>query len=185
MKECWSCSRISRREMLKRSGSLAAFLALARRGDVEARSLDVTTHSSARAVIFVYLNGAPSQLDTFDVKDAPWNPRDADIRQYPGGIALSHTFFPKFSDLTGDTLIMRSVRSWEAAHERGVFYMQTGHPSNPAFVRETPHIGSIVSLEKGGAGPMPPFLSLNQTGITQGATFLGGHFAPLPAPAVQ
>ena len=184
MKECWSCSRISRREMLKRSGSLAAFLALARRGDVEARSLDVTTHSSARAVIFVYLNGAPSQLDTFDVKDAPWNPRDADIRQYPGGIALSHTFFPKFSDLTGDMCILRSVRSWEAAHERGVFYMQTGHPSNPAFVAETPHMGAVVAVEKGGQGPMPPFLSLNQGGLTvQGSKFLGGQVAPLAAPA--
>ena len=184
MKNCWSCSRISRRDMLKASGSLAAFLALARRGDVHASSVDVRMRGSARAVVFVYLNGAPSHVDTFDVKDGPWNPRDADIRQYPGGIALSRTLFPKLSELTSDMCILRSVRSWEAAHERGVFYMQTGHPSNPAFVSETPHMGAVVATEKGGGGPMPPFVSLNQSGLTiQGSKFLGGGVAPLAAPA--
>jgi uncharacterized protein (DUF1501 family) len=184
MKKCWSCERISRREMLKTSASLATFLALSRRGEVLARSEDVFMRNTARAVIFVYQNGAPSHLDTFDVKDAPWNPRDADIRQYPGGIALSRTLFPKFSQMTGDMLFLRSVRSWEAAHERGVFYMQTAHPSNPAFVAETPHMGAVVAAEKGTGGPMPPFLSLNQSGLTiQGSKFLGGGVAPLSAPA--
>src|SRR5438128_1600736 len=184
MKECWNCSRISRRDMLKASASTAAFLALARRGDVIARAADVPMRGTARAVIFVYLNGAASHVDTFDVKDGSWNPRDADIRQYPGGIALSRTLFPKFSQLTSDLLILRSVRSWEAAHERGVFYMQTAHPSNPAFVSETPHMGAVVAVEKQGGGPMPPFLSLNQGGLTiQGSKFLGGEVAPLAAPA--
>jgi hypothetical protein len=80
--------------------------------------------------------------------------------------------------------ILRSVRSWEAAHERGVFYMQTAHPSNPAFVAETPHMGAVVATERGNGGPMPPFLSLNQSGMTvQGSKFLGGTVAPLAAPA--
>ena len=51
--------------------------------------------------------------------------------------------------MTNDLCILRSVRSWEAAHERGVFYMQTAHPSNPAFVAETPDIGAVVALERG------------------------------------
>jgi hypothetical protein len=170
--------------MMKTTGSLAAFLALARRGDVQASSVNVRTQGTARAVIFVYLNGAPSHVDTFDVKDGPWNPPDADIQQNPGGIALSRTLFPKFSRMTADLCILRSVRSWEAAHERGVFYLQTAHPSNPAFVAETPHIGAVVAIEKGGGGPMPPFLSLNQGGNTvQGSKFLGGTVAPLAAPA--
>jgi hypothetical protein len=175
---------MNRREMLKRTASMAAFLALARRGDAEVRSIDVPVRGTAKACIFVYLNGAPSHVDTFDVKDGPWNPADADIRQYHGGIALSYALFPRLSLLTGDLMILRSVRSWEAAHERGVFYMQTAHPSNPAFVSETPHIGAVVGLELAGQGPMPPFLSLNQGGFTtQGSTFLGGRLAPLPAPA--
>jgi hypothetical protein len=124
-------------------------------------------------------------VDTFDVKDGPWNPPDARIQQFQGGIALSTTLFPRLSQMTGDLCLLRSVRSWEAAHERGVFYMQTAHPSNPAFVAETPHMGAVVALEKGGAGPMPPFLAPNLGGGTQGATFLGGQMSPMGAPANQ
>jgi hypothetical protein len=174
---------MSRRDLLKQASSLAAFLAIAKGGEAQVRAQNVERRATARACIFVNLTGAPSHVDTFDVKDGPWNPVDADIQQYPGGIALSKTLFPKLSEMTDSMCILRSVRSWEAAHERGVFYMQTAHPSNPAFVAETPHIGCVVALEKGGSGPMPPFLSLNQSGTFQGATFLGGVVAPLAAPA--
>ncbi len=184
MNGCPECRRMSRRELLAGAGTLAAFAALARRADAQVTSTDITVRGTARACIFVNLNGAPSHLDTFDVKDAPWNPPDADIRQYPGGIALSNTLFPEFSKITRDLRILRSVSSWEAAHERGQFYLQTAHPSNPAFVAETPHIGAVVALEKGGTGPLPPFLALNG-GTNQGATFLGGQMAPLATPANQ
>jgi uncharacterized protein (DUF1501 family) len=177
---------MNRRDMLKQMGSLAALMALAERGEAQFGAANVTLRNTARACIFVYLNGAPSHLDTFDPKDGPWNPADADIQRYPGGIALSRTLFPKFSQLTADLCVLRSVKSWEAAHERGVFYMQTFHPSNPAFVSETPHMGALVALERGNTGPMPPFLSLNQGGVlVQGSKFLGGQYAPLAAPANQ
>src|SRR5262245_24568137 len=186
VKDCLHCSRMNRRDMLKQMGSLAAMMALAQRGEAQISAANVTPRSTARACIFVYLNGAPSHLDTFDPKDGPWNPPDADIQQYSGGIALSRTLFPKFSQMTSDLCVLRSVKSWEAAHERGVFYMQTFHPSNPAFVSETPHMGAIVALEKNNGGAMPPFLSLNQGGVQmQGSKFLGGLFAPLAAPSNQ
>src|SRR5215813_4630814 len=176
---------MTRRELLKQAASLAALTALARRGDAQIVSGNAAVRGTARACIFFNLNGAASHVDTFDVKDGPWNPPDARIQQFPGGIALSTTLFPRLSQTTGDLCILRSVRSWEAAHERGVFYMQTAHPSNPAFVAETPHMGAVVAIEKGGGGgAMPPFLSLNQGGNTvQGSKFLGGTVAPLAAPA--
>src|SRR5690242_18966480 len=65
--------------------------------------------NTARYCIFINLNGAPSHLDTFDPKDRPWNARDADPRQYTGGIVLSRRFFPLLSDLTGDICLLRSV----------------------------------------------------------------------------
>jgi hypothetical protein len=175
---------MTRRELLKQAVSSATFLTLARRVDAQISSANPAVRSTARACIFIYLNGAASHVDTFDVKDGPWNPADARIQQFPGGIALSTTLFPRLAQMTGDLCILRSVRSWEAAHERGVFYMQTAHPSNPAFVAETPHIGAVVSLEKGGTGPMPPFLAPNGGGTTmQGSTFLGGTLAPMAVPA--
>jgi len=184
MKDCLSCTRISRREMMKQAASLAAFMAIAKRSDARIQSAGPAVRGTARACIFVYMTGAPSHLDTFDLKDAPWNPPDANIQQFAGGITLNVTLFPKLSQHAGDMCILRSVRSWEAAHERGVFYMQTAHPSNPAFVAETPHIGAVVSLEKGGSGPMPPFIAPNGNSM-QGSTFLGGSMSPLMAPANQ
>jgi hypothetical protein len=77
--------------------------------------------------------------------------------------------------------VLRSVSSWEAAHERGQFYVQTAHPANPAFVAETPHIGAVASLEKDPNGVLPPFLSFGYD--VRGATFLGGRFEPFNAPA--
>src|SRR5262245_31191262 len=42
----------------------------------------VTTKSTARACIFVFLNGAPSHVDTFDLKEGPWLPKDFNPTSY-------------------------------------------------------------------------------------------------------
>ena len=140
-----------------------------------------TTRNSANACIFVTLNGAPSHVDTWDPKDGPWNAPDVDLRQH-GNIVLSNRLFPNLSTITNDLLVLRSVTSWELAHDRGQFYTQTSHPSNPAFVAESPHLGAVVSYELGKQGPLPPFLALNVDSSFQGAKFLGGFNEPLIAP---
>jgi hypothetical protein len=137
---------------------------------------------SARACIFINLNGGASHLDTFDPKDGPWNASDMDLVQHPGGLVLSRKLFPKLSTMTQDLLAIRSVASWEAAHERAQFYIQTAHSLNPALSAETPHIGAVVAYERGAKGLLPPFLSFNQSNL-QGATFLGGPSAPMMPPA--
>ncbi len=176
--------KLTRRDLLAQAASFAALTAAARRSDAQVVAGNVRPRNTAKACIFINLAGAPSHLDTFDAKDGPWNPPDADIRGYSGGMTLSRTMFPGLSGITSDLLFLRSVQSWEAAHERGQFYMQTAHPSNPAFVAETPHLGAVTGLEKSGGGPLPPFLTLNGSpGAFQGATFLSGKMEPLGAPA--
>jgi hypothetical protein len=174
-------SPLNRRQLF---AAAASFLATARRGDSQSETTPVRVRGTARACIFVNLNGGASHLDTWDPKDAPWNPTDIDLRAGPGGIVLSNTLFPELSRYVADLCILRSVSSWENAHDRGQFYLQTAHASNPAFVAETPHIGAVVALEKSGSGPLPPFLAPNG-GAGQGATFLGGRMQPMGAPANQ
>ena len=108
MKNCPSCAKMSRREWFAQAAGWAAFAALARRGDAQVITANPVVRGTARACILVYLNGAPSHVDTFDVKDAAWNPGDADIQQH-GDIARSSTLFLKFSTLTDDLCILRSV----------------------------------------------------------------------------
>jgi hypothetical protein len=173
----------SRRRFLFQTASVAGLGLLGAHAHAQVSGGSVRPKGTARACIFINLAGAPSHLDTFDSKDAPWNPADIDLRQY-GNLILSRTLFPNLSRITNDLLVLRSVSSWEAAHERGQFYLQTSHPSNPAFAAETPHLGSVIARELGGGGPMPPFLAFNSTGI-QGAAFLGGKAAPLMPPATR
>ncbi len=146
-------------------------------------SRNAATRNTARAVVFFNLNGGPSHLDTFDPKDGPWNPRDIDLRQ-SGPFVYSNRYFPKLTKHFNDLLLIRSAAGWEAAHERGQFYMQTGHSQNPALAGETPHIGAVIGREKGSAGLLPPFMSFNQTGL-QGAKFLGGLYEPMMPPATR
>ncbi|MCS7026489.1 MAG: DUF1501 domain-containing protein [Bryobacteraceae bacterium] len=180
-----TCGRhqMHRRHFLLGAASAAGFHLLRAHADAEVVSRQVTPRGTARACIFINLNGGPSHLDTFTPKDGPWNPPDADLQGYPGGIVLSRRFFPKLSQITSDLCILRSLVSWEAAHERGQFYLQTAHPSNPAFAQETPHIGAVICRELGKPNlPLPPFLSF-YSGGQQGAAFLGGRVAPLmPTP---
>jgi len=173
---------ISRRKLLFGAVNAAAFLMAARRGDGAVTSAGVQPRGTAKSCIFVTLNGAPSHVDTWDAKDGPWNPPDANLQQYSGGMVLSKRLFPTFSQLTGDILFIHSVSSWELAHDRGQFYTQTAHPDNPAFIAESPNVGAVVSYELGKHGPLPPFLALNVDSTFQGAKFLGGANEPLIAP---
>ncbi len=170
----------TRRSWLARTVRLGALAATARYGD-ESRAQGALPRGSATTCVFINLVGAPSHVDTFDIKDGPWNPPDARFEQFSGGIVLNTTLFPTIGLHANDLAILRSVRSWEAAHERGQFYVQTAHPANPAFVAETPHIGAVIGLEKDPGGVLPPFLSFS--GNIRGATFLGGRFEPFNAPA--
>src|SRR5215510_2771572 len=175
---------LSRRRLLFNSANALAFLSFVRRGDGQQTSGNVKPRNTAKATILVNLDGAASQLDTFDPKDGPWNAADADIRQYGPGFLLSRTLFPSLSTLTGDIALLHSVNSWELIHERGQFYTQTIHPQNPAFVLESPHIGSVLAWEKGAPGPLPPFIALNSPNSMPGSKFLGAAYDPFLAPSV-
>jgi hypothetical protein len=174
--------RISRRGFLFGTAGAGAFLAAARHADAQVATAGVQPHGTATSCIFITLNGAPSHVDTWDPKDGPWNPSDARLQQHSGGVVLSQTLFPNISQITNDLLVLRSVSSWELAHDRGQFYTQTAHPSNPAFLAESPNLGAVVSYELGKNGPLPPFLALNVDSAFQGAKFLGGFNEPLIAP---
>lgn len=174
--------QFTRRQWLAGATGLGALAAMQQRGYAEVTSGNAAARSTARAIILVNLQGAPSQLDTFDAKDGPWNPGDASLQQGAGRVVLSRTLFPGLLKMSSDLLLLRSVQSWEAVHERGQFYLQTAHPANPAFLAESPNIGSVVGLEKGGTGLLPPFLSLNGS-PGQGAKFLGGKVEPMSAPS--
>jgi hypothetical protein len=178
-KNCGNHAAYTRRHFLLGAASVTGFRLLNSHADAQVISSGVTPRNSARTCIFINLDGGPSHLDTFAPKDGPWNPPDADLQQSSGGIVLAGKWFPAISKIAGDLCILKSVQSWEAAHTRAQFYLQTSHSQNPAFATETPHIGAVVSRELGDtAQALPPFLALHAARI-QGQAFLGGRQAPM------
>src|SRR5947209_7487403 len=106
---CGTHAVSTRRHFLFGSMAAASTGLLRAHPDAEVVSAGVTPRSSAKACIFITLNGAASHLDMFDPKDGPWNPPGADIQQYAGGIVLSRRYFPNLSRITNDLLVLRSL----------------------------------------------------------------------------
>ena len=176
---CGTHARSTRRHFLFGSLAAASTALLQAHPDAEiASGNSALLQNTAKNCIFISLAGAASHLDLFDPKDGPWNPPDADLQGYSGGLVLSRKYFPNLSKITNDLLVLRSLTSWEAAHDRGQYYIQTMHPFNPAFAAEIPHVGAVIAKEITGTGKFPPFLGLNSSPM-RGSTFLGGRYTPL------
>ena len=140
-----------------------------------ARASDSRTHDGdgsfgrAKRCILVFLNGGPSQLDTWDMKpDAPAEVRGElkPIATNVPGIQASE-LLPLLSQQVDKFKIVRSVTHPCSVHTTGVYTMLTGTVHATPNVDQTralpedhPHLGSIVSRWRGGDNELPPFVTL-------------------------
>src|SRR5690348_1357904 len=92
-------SVLTRREMFRVGGLTVGgyhFLQLIKPVQVRAAA-PVKPRGSARFCIFVMLDGGPSHLDSFDVKEAKWTPQDFDIRTVTPDIKLPCALFGRLA----------------------------------------------------------------------------------------
>ena len=156
----------------------------------------ITTFGRAKRCLFIFLNGGPSQLDTWDMKlNAPVDVRGElqPIATKTPGIVASE-LLPRMAMLTGRFKIVRTVTHTASVHTTGVYTMLTGTEHRTPKVDQTvaladdhPHLGSIVSSQLGWKNGTPSFLCLPSLfrappveGIWPGQTagFLGRKFDP-------
>src|SRR5215831_3141667 len=52
----------------------------------------------AEVCILLFLQGGPSQLDTFGAKEGSWTPKDFDIRKVKSGLRMPVGLLPKLSE---------------------------------------------------------------------------------------
>lgn len=143
---------------------------------------------TARNVIFLFLNGAPSHIDTFDLKMIPgvtpttFNPETINGMLFPTGL------MPKLAqNLTNkDFTVVRSMRSHALVHTLAQTWNQIGRNPADALGRIAPNIGSIVAIEKDKerrAGQIfPAFLALNSNGAV-GSGYLPATYSPFKVTA--
>ncbi|MBI3860675.1 MAG: DUF1501 domain-containing protein [Planctomycetia bacterium] len=151
-----TCGTHGRRSFLRLAGSLglAWGLPLSRVSAAETKT------PRAKSVIFVFLWGGPSHLDTCDPKpDAPVEyrgPFSAIATRSPG---MHFTeLVPRLADRSDRYSIIRSHSTTEPGHPDAGTMALTGFKEIPAPVQ--PNFGSIIARHRGGRATLPPFVSL-------------------------
>jgi len=118
---------------------------------------------TAKNCIFVLLTGAPSHVDTFDLKEGPWTPSYFNPTSY-GDLRFPQGLMPNLAGQLDSIAFVRSVIAWATAHSIAQTWVQIGRNPVSGLSRIAPHIGSVVAMELGGnAGDrtLPAFISLN------------------------
>ncbi|MEE2640649.1 MAG: DUF1501 domain-containing protein [Planctomycetota bacterium] len=108
--------------------------------------------SSAQSVILLWMNGAPSQLETFDPHPGTRIAAGSRARKTSvSGIQLGEGL-EQVADLMDQISLVRSVTSKEGDHERALYNVKTGFRPDPTLVH--PAIGSVVchQLKSGARG---------------------------------
>lgn len=191
----------SRRALLQSAGAgfgwLAARGLLAADADSSAGSADRSTrHYAARAkrVIFLFMNGAPSHVDTFDPKPAlktyeGQEPSGELERKSKGsgymaspfrfrpygesGVVMSE-LLPNLSRIADDLCVIRSMHTDEPNHEPGLLLMHSGHQQP---VR--PCLGSWASYGLGTENQnLPAFVALSPGRPVVGPQLWSSAFLP-------
>lgn len=158
-----TCNGATRRDFLK-VGTLGAIgFSLADYLAAQAAGLTAGGHDD-RAAIMIFNLGAPSQLDTFDMKpDAPAEIRGPfkPISTASPEIQLSE-ILPLHAKMANHFSLVRSCHHGGAAvHDAGWQVMQTGRVFTGGV--NSPHAGSVVSYLRGRKTDLPAFVVLPQT----------------------
>src|SRR5262245_32696826 len=136
-----------------------------------------------RACILLWMNGGPSQMDTFDLKPGHRNGGPVkEIDTAAPGVKISE-HLPGLARQMKRMAIIRSMNTREADHARGTYLMRTGRaPGGPI---QYPTLGSLVSkeLERPDAA-LPGFVSIAPQRLISTAAFGPGFLGPRYAPLV-
>jgi hypothetical protein len=135
-----------------------------------------------RSCILLWMNGGPSQNDTFDLK--PGHPNGGPYKEIATavpGIRISE-HLPKLAKQMDRMVLVRSMNTKEGDHGRATFLMRTGYlPQGPI---DYPSIGALVAKELGtDTCDLPSFVSIAPyrffNPAAYGSGFLGPRYAPL------
>jgi hypothetical protein len=189
-------SGVTRRELLRVGslGSLGVSLPqlLAGRSGLAAETAPV---ARAKACIFVFLFGGPSQLETFDLKPHAPSGFRGDFSPIPTnvpGIEISE-HLPLLAGQADKFTIVRSMTHEHPRHGWGLYFTFTGQRHSrpdldaPPTPDDHPGLGSMVSYAAHKQRDMPPaitlprwnrFLDLPADYAGEKAGFLGSAFDP-------
>ena len=174
-------SRLSRRDVLRLAAAGAVGYSFS--GWLKALADDTAGQTKPRrSCILLWMNGGPSQMDTFDLKPGHANggPYQA-IPTSAEGVRISQ-HLPRLARQMHHAAIIRTMRTNEGDHGQGTFLMHTGYP--PRGPVQYPTLGSLVAREIGSdEAALPNFVSIAPfrafSPMAYSSGFLGPQYAPL------
>jgi hypothetical protein len=173
--------RVNRRDFLRTSATAGGLMVTTSflGSHLSARTTARTRNSKIKSVIFLFMAGGPSQLETFDPKPGveTGGPTKALDTEVPGFQTSEN--LPLIGKCAGDLLLIKTMHTREGNHSRGSYLMRTGNIPNPTVSH--PSLGSIVSHQMGDPDfDLPNFVKLR--GAPHPAGYLGVEHNPFVIP---
>ncbi len=139
---CGTLDHVNRRTLLKAAG-LSGLAWLTPLAEQLARAADEGPKGApAKSVIVLWLQGGPSQLETFDPHPGSEIAAGSKARKTSvPGIQLA-AGFEQLADQMQHLSLVRAVVSKEGDHERATYNMKTGYRPDPTLVH--PALGAII-----------------------------------------
>src|ERR1700677_3857463 len=176
-----SAPRLDRRCFI-RAGAASTAVTMSGWFGQMARCAPETKAKTQRACILLWMNGGPSQMDTWDPKPGHDNGGAIKGIHTKGPDIRISEHLPKLADRADKLAIIRGMSTKEADHGRGSYLLRTGRvPGGPI---RFPSMGSFVGKELDRPdAELPCFVSIAPFRFLSpeayGPGFLGPRFAPL------
>ena len=160
--------------------------------DVQAMTLNravtgAQLKGTARNVIFILMNGAPSHSDLFDLKVGAWTPPDFNPTTYFSDIMFPQGLMPTVAEKLNRVAIVRSLRSPALVHGLQQIWAQIARNPTSQLGKIAPNIGAVVALEyekeRQASQKLPGFVSLNTGGNLVGAGYMNPRYTPFDVTA--
>src|SRR5438552_5858468 len=174
MTDCLHCSS-GRRDFIKIAFGGAAAAALS--GKFFLPSYAASTPAKAKCIILLWMQGGPSQLDTFDPKPGAetGGPFKAIDSKMPGAKLSEH--LPRLA-ASAKLSLVRTVHSKDPNHDTARYLLHTGYRVDSTV--DHPHLGSLISKELGvREGGLPGCITIGNGDVNVGAGYLSPDLAPL------
>ncbi|MGJ8634705.1 MAG: DUF1501 domain-containing protein [Luteolibacter sp.] len=135
--------------------------------------------AKAKHVIYLYMAGGMSHLDTFDPK-----PKNKDVmgptETMMGSADMEISkFLPKTAEVMDKACVISSLNSTQGAHEQGSYIMHTSYTKRGTI--KHPALGSWVVKLGGRLHPeLPGFVAIDTPGDQSGGGFFGAKYSAAP-----
>lgn len=170
---CGTAGHFSRRTLLQAGAGLAWLTPLSQ---ALAASADRSKRTRRpKSVIVLWMQGGPSQLETWDPHPGKMIGGDAKgINTSVKGVQLAASM-PKTAELLDQISLLRCVTSKEGDHERATYNMQTGYRPDPTLIH--PSVGAILCHELSTSGvEIPRHVSIFPSEFSPRGGFLGNKY---------